>query len=138
MYVITRSYPFLRVLIDLFYESSPNKISDFIIGGHVKVISYSIMPYLDPIALSVWAMDDGSPSTSWSGLYLHTKSFTIPDVYRLAGMMHYQYGLTVNVQIHKNMPVIYIPSNQIAGFLKMVRPHFHSSMTYKLSGFKQQ
>lgn len=69
---------------------------------------------------------------------IHTKRFTFDDVYRLAGIMHYQYGLVVNVQRHKGKPVIYIPSAYMGRFIALVEPHFHQSITYKLSGLKQK
>jgi hypothetical protein len=76
-------------------------------------------------------MDDGA--TTPSGFYLHTKGFTFDEVYLLAGMLHYQFGLFCTVQNHSNTPVIYIKSESYSKFVSIVKPHFHTQMLYKLS-----
>ena len=77
-------------------------------------------------------MDDGSASSKGRTLYIHTKGFTFADVYLLAAMLHYNFGLVVNVQSHKDKPVIYIPSASIPLLRSIVMPHMHPSMLYKL------
>ncbi|KAF8204409.1 hypothetical protein K438DRAFT_1580080, partial [Mycena galopus ATCC 62051] len=39
-----------------------------------------------------------------SGFYFHTKGFTFSDVYLLAGMLHYNFGLHCTVQNHSLSP----------------------------------
>jgi hypothetical protein len=46
-------------------------------------------------------MDDNT------SFYLHTKGFTFAYVYRLAGMLHYVFGLVITIQNQANIPVIY-------------------------------
>jgi LAGLIDADG DNA endonuclease family/Cytochrome C oxidase subunit II, transmembrane domain len=119
----TRSYPYLSTLFELFYSLHN--------GKWVKVISSNLILYLDDIALAYWAMDDGASTVS--GFYLHTKSFTFIEVYKLAGMLHYLFGLNSNVQNHKGQPVIYITARSYSKFVSIVKPHFHSQMLYKLN-----
>jgi hypothetical protein len=76
-------------------------------------------------------MDDGAYTPS--GFYLHTKGFTFEEVYLLAGMLHYQFGLHCNVQRHSNTPVIYITARSLPRFVTLVKPHFHTQMMHKLS-----
>ncbi len=75
-------------------------------------------------------MDDGARTKS--GFYLHTKGFTFLDVYKLVAMLHYQFSLICSVQAHEGKPVIYIKVESMNQFRKIVTPHFHSSMMYKL------
>jgi len=53
-------------------------------------------------------MDDGAKSGT--SIYLHTKGFTFADVYKLAGMLHYVFGLIITVKNHENRPIIYVKS----------------------------
>jgi hypothetical protein len=75
-------------------------------------------------------MDDGAYAPS--GFYLHTKGFTFNEIYMLAGMLHYKFGLFVNVQSHKNTPVVYITAQSLVRFTNIVKPHFHPQLLYKL------
>jgi LAGLIDADG DNA endonuclease family len=75
-------------------------------------------------------MDDGALTKS--GFYLHTKGFTFLEVYKLVAMLHYKFSLICYVQDHEGRPVIYIKVVSMKQFYKIVTPHFHSSMMYKL------
>ena len=75
-------------------------------------------------------MDDGAFTPS--GFYLHTKGFTYPDVYRLAAILHYNFGLICTVQSHSGMPVIYVTAQSMPLFISIVKPHFYSGFFYKL------
>ena len=75
-------------------------------------------------------MDDGAYAVS--GYYFHTKGFTFLDVYRLAGMLHYKFNLSITVQSHENRPVIYIKSEYRLQFKSLIEKYMHPSMMYKL------
>jgi len=98
--VRTRSYPFFNELHELFYIKENGKWK--------KIISNDIINYLTPRALAFWVMDDGAATAS--GLYLHTEGFEYKDVYKLAGILNYNFNLNVTVQNHSNKPMIYIKS----------------------------
>lgn len=106
--VMTRSYPTMLILYNLFYTVTNRKA--------VKTINYDLLPYLDEIALAYWAMVDGAWTKS--GFYLHTKGFTYLEVYRLVGMLHYQFSLVCSVQNHEGRPVIYIKVESMNLFLR--------------------
>ncbi len=76
-------------------------------------------------------MDDGAKTES--GFYLHTKGFTFNEVYTLVGILHYNFGLICTVQSHENMPVIDITAASLDSFIRIVKPHFHPQMLYKLT-----
>jgi hypothetical protein len=67
---------------------------------------------------------------------LHTKGFTFEDVYKLAAMLHYMFGLIVTVQNYENRPVIYIPAKSLFLFKQLITPYMHSSMFYKFDKLK--
>lgn len=75
-------------------------------------------------------MDDGAFAVS--GFYFHTKGFTFKDVYTLAAILHYNFGLVCTVQNHKGMPVLYITAQSMPRFLDLVKPHFLPGFMYKL------
>lgn len=98
-------------------------------GSYVKHISPDLLYYLDPIAIAYWAMDDGT----WEqyGFSLATQGFTFDDVYRLAGILHYLYGIHCSVQNRSGKPGLYIKAKSMNVFCSIVKPHFHPSKTTK-------
>jgi len=100
LYFLSRSFPFLKNFHILFYT----KVND----QWVKYISDDLIFYLTPRVLAFRFMDDGAKSGT--SIYLHTKGFTFADVYKLAGMLHYVFGLIITVKNHENRPIIYVKS----------------------------
>lgn len=90
----TRSYPFFYFIKihKLFYTTINEKSTKF--------ISNDLISELIPRALAFWFMDDGVYAIL--GLYLHTKGFNFNDVYKLAGILHYNFDLNVTVLSHEN------------------------------------
>ena len=86
--------------------------------------------YFDALVLATLFMDDGSFAVS--GFYIHTKGFTFFDVYRLAGLLHYNFGLVCTVQDHEGRPVIYVTAESVSLFISIVKPHIHPRFYYKL------
>ena len=123
----TRSYPDFKILHKLFYL---NKGSLEGKNSYIKFLSEDLIHYLTPRALAYWFMDDGAYAVS--GYYLHTKGFTFIDVFRLAGMLHYKFNLSITVQSHENRPVIYIKSESRLHFINLIKNYMHPSMMYKL------
>lgn len=76
-------------------------------------------------------MDDGAFTPS--GFYLHTKGYTFQEVYKLAAILHYNFGLVCTIQSHENRPVIYIGAKELSKFKSLVTPYFLESMMYKFN-----
>lgn len=123
LYVYTRSYPLMNYLYSLFYVVGAG-------GNKIKVITWDLMPYLTPLAIAYWLMDDGTYRNGI--LILATDGFTFEDVYRLAAMLHSLYGFKVKVQKFNNNPRIVFSAADTKVLRSMVLPHRHSSMLYKL------
>src|ERR1700735_2330297 len=87
---------------------------------------------LTPLALAVWAMDDGCKVGY--GFKLSTNSFTLTEVQQLCAVLHEIYGLVFTVQDAGSSAgdqyVIYIASKSMELFRDIVRPHFHESILY--------
>lgn len=122
--VVTRSYPALVPLHELFYRVSVNG------NSYTKVITTDLLQYLNPVSLAYWAMDDGSRTPS--GFYFHTEAFTFKECYLLAAMLHYRFGLFSTIQLHAGKPMIKIAVKSMPLFRSIVSPHYHQSMLYKL------
>lgn len=123
--ILTRSYPFLKDLYDVFYIKGVN-------NKWIKIVPTEMYYWLNPIVLAYWSMDDGGNTSSGSGFYLHTKGFDFKSVYYLVGILHYKLGIICTVQDHENRPVIYITAKSKKRFIEMVRPYFHETLLYKL------
>jgi len=123
--ILTRNYPFLKNLYDVFYIKDVN-------NKWIKVIPTELYYWLNPIVLAYWSMDDGGNTSSGSGFYLHTKGFDFKSIYYLASLFHYKFDIICTVQNHENRPVLYITAKSKNKFVKLVRPYFHETLLYKL------
>ena len=85
------------------------------------------------MALAVWIMDDATLHKN-KGLRFCTNCFTLKEVQYLASVLEKQYSL--NTSIHKtgvvNQYGLYIPKSSMADLIKIVKPHIHPTMLYKL------
>lgn len=89
--------------------------------------------YLDTIALSYWFMDDGAKASSTSKGYVFcTHNFTRSDVNRLCNFINKRFNFDCSVRVDRNYFLIYLPSNNRDRFLKLIKPHIHKCMEYKL------
>ena len=120
-----------------FTYSSFNWIYDaFYPGGNRKIIPQLIESYLSPLVLAIWMMDDGT-SFKNKGFKFSTNSFTLNEVQFLCSVLKSKYNL--NTAIHKTGQVnqynIFIPKSSLDDLIKIVKPHFHPTMFYKISNF---
>lgn len=106
----------------------------FYVNG-VKVVPSWFGEYLSPLALAIWIMDDGGAVSA--GLKLATNSFTRTDVEFLCSVLYSKYGLVAIVHSAgvPNQYSIYINQASMPLLSKIVGPHMHPSMTYKLNGY---
>lgn len=99
-----------------------------------KVIPKILDQYLSPMALAIWIMDDGTLFKN-KGLKFFTNSFTLKEIQYLSILLKNKYS--INSSIHKltavNQYNLYIPKSFLNNLIKIVKPHFHPSMYYKLN-----
>ena len=116
VYFTTRQLTAITELHTLFY---PNGI---------KRVPFNIGSLITEKSLAYWAMDDGNNHNS--GYILNTSGFTLEDVKLLQAALYDNWAL--NTSIHSRNR-FYINNDSKNKFLELIRPHFHSSMLYKIN-----
>ena len=67
-----------------------------------------------------------------TGLILNTQSFSLKECLQLISILNYKYGLTCNIFMQRNLPVIYIAGKSMRKLKPKVMPYILPSMVYKL------
>lgn len=102
----------------------------------IKIVPACIDIYLTPLALAVWIMDDGCLIKD-RGLKISTNSFSLEEVQYLSSIISKKYG--INTSCIKagaiNQYVIYFPKSTLPNLVKIVKPHVHPTMYYKLGKY---
>jgi hypothetical protein len=132
-YYRINSYTFYSFnwLYDLFYEQKNGKSAQW-----VKTINPVLKEYINPMALAVWFMDDGSKSKTQ--YRIATCNFSKEDCKTLSNIINQKFGFSSTVQIcrtvnsNKQYYQIYIPKKDVALFNSIVDPYMVQSMRYKL------
>ena len=104
----------------------------FYVNGK-KVIPKIIKKLLDPLALAVWFMDDGSFKSNKHHTYIfHTTGFSKKDLLIIKNALQEKFG--INVRLHKQYDKwrIYICSDSAQKFKDLISPYIIPSLKYKL------
>ena len=112
--------------------SSLNWVHDLWYIDRKKIVPKTIGHYLNPLALAIWIMNDGSKSGK--GLKLSTNSFSFSDCVFLTEVLSQNFNIKSNVQSAgcADQYVIYIWKESMPLLREIVLPYVHSSMKYKL------
>lgn len=101
--------------------------------GNKKIVPSRIGKLLTPLALAVWYMDDGSiKSDAHSAVLLNTHGFDSLSVKRLQIALEKKFGIKTKLKKQKDGIQIYLPSETIEMFKKLIEPFIIASMRYKL------
>ena len=115
----TRSLKCFNYYRELFYHNREKRIPQ------------NIKDLLTPVSLAYWAMDDGTAERN--GFKLCTDSFLKDEVIILMEVLKDKFSLGCTLREHNsNQYRIYIRVSSMDKFRSLVKPHFHSSMKYKL------
>jgi hypothetical protein len=115
LYFVTRQLTSITELHTLFYQEGR------------KIVPFNIVSLLTEKSLAYWAMDDGN--NHQSGYILNTSGFTLDDVKLLQRALNNNWNIETSIHSRNRL---YINSSSKDKFIKLVKPHFHSSMLYKL------
>lgn len=115
-YFTTRQLTAITELHKLFYNEGR------------KIVPLNIGSLLTEKSLAYWVMDDGDNHRS--GYILNTSGFTLNDVKVLQAVLYDNWGLETSIHSRNR---IYVNSSSKKNFLNLIRPHFHSSMLYKIN-----
>jgi hypothetical protein len=89
---------------------------------------------LTPLIIAIWFMDDGSKTTS--GYVFSTNCFSLEEVIKLSDrLLHF--NIKTNITQAGNNYIIYVRSESVDSFNKLILPHMCDSMLYKIH-FKQE
>jgi hypothetical protein len=114
----TRQHPEITEFLNMFYENERKKIPSGIV--------------LDPIALAVWYMDDGS-KTKKNDVYLNTQQFSFNDQRKLLRALQ-KIGIRARLNKDKKYYRIRIYKESIPKFMEIIKSIVVDSMKYKIVG----
>ena len=118
----TVSHPFLKEAHAICYSANGK-----------KDISAQWLEHIDPLALAVWYMDDGSLNKRTHTVVLCTNSFSREGQLLAIDFLKNRYGITAVLEPRRNnQTVIRINASQSRKFMDIVSPHVPDCMKYKL------
>jgi len=121
-----------RYEFNTFTFRSFNWIHEMFYHKGKKVIKPLIENYMTPLCLAIWISDDGC----WAkpGVRIATNCFSYSEIELLVKILKNKFNLDCTIQLLKtsNNYSIYIKSSSIPTLRKILLPHMHSSMKYKL------
>jgi len=111
----------LRVYAQKFYQNKK------------KIIPKDIDKIITPQSLAIWFMDDGSiKSKAHKALVIHTHGYSKSDLELIAKVLQKKFGLKVGLQKQYDKWRLYIFSESVDNFKKIILPYILPSMQYKL------
>ena len=99
--------------------------------GKKEVPRELIASGMDPLALAIWIMDDGS--REGKQLRINSQSFSEDENHFLADVLRAKLGIEATINRDKKQFRLRISQASMPKLIEMVRPHFIPSMLYKLS-----
>jgi len=101
-----------------------------------KRLPKEILHELTPLALAVWFMDDGTLHPK-GGAYLYVYKLFIDEAEFVKQLFEEKFNIKCKIYILKSgrmagKPEIYFPKEEFEKFKKLIRPHIHPTMLYKL------
>ena len=101
--------------------------------GRKKRIPRLFEKLIDPLALAIWFMDDGSFKSSHHKTYIiHAVGYTKSDLESVQKILVKKFGIKVALHKQYDRWRIYFLSETANKFRKLIEPHMIPSMKYKL------
>lgn len=114
----TRTAPLFSEWHGIFYEDGRKRIPT------------DLPKLLDPLAMAVWYMDDGS--ADHCGLTIQTHNFLAEEVASVVETLAERFSLTVNPRKNKSHLLLYIGRSSVSRFTELVGEHVLPELRYKL------
>jgi len=137
-----------------FEGSKPNRrgtsitnasISDFIINycevNNKKTINKKWINEINPIALSIWYMDDGYcnfNNKQRPRAIFNTQSFSVKEVKLLKNMLKNKYNIISNIYYDKGLPILSLNADSTEILFSIIFPYICKSMKYKLPKYYEK
>lgn len=98
-----------------------------------RVVPKMINSFLDPLALAVWFMDDGSYKSAKHKTYIiHAVGYTRSELELLSKILQSKFGLDVRVHRQYDKYRLYVASSSAQKFKELIERYIIPSMKYKL------
>lgn len=98
-----------------------------------KIIPKMIDKIITPQSLAIWFMDDGSiKSKAHKALVIHTHGYSKDDLLLITKVLDQKFGLKIGLQKQYDKWRLYIFSESVDNFKKIISPYILPSMQYKL------
>jgi recombination protein RecA len=99
-----------------------------------KIIPKTIDKMITPQSLAIWFMDDGSiKSKAHKTLLIHTQGYSKDDLELITKVLQEKFGLKIGLQKQYDKWRLYIFSESVDNFKKIISPHILPSMRYKFN-----
>lgn len=95
-----------------------------------KIVPTDIADLLEPVAVAVWLMDDGTADRA--GVSFQTHSFRIDEVKVLATALQERYALRTSLHRNKGAHVVYVHGSSVPALAALVAPSILPELAYKL------
>ena len=96
-----------------------------------KLVPRSIAKLIDPMALAIWIMDDGSYSKN--KIDISTYSFTLTEIYLLQRVMLSKFKIQMNFYKDRDKGYrVYCNMKETQKLIEVIRPYIIKSMMYKI------
>ena len=105
------------------------KVSGYRCG--TKIVPKSISGLIDPMALAIWIMDDGSYSKG--RIDISTYSFSLSEIKLLQVVIHERF--TIDMNFYKDRDIgyrMYCNTKQTQKLIEVIHPYIIKSMMYKI------
>lgn len=121
---VTLTHPIFTHYYQLFYKN--NK----------KVVTDEVANSIDPLALAVWIMDDGS--AEYAGLSIQTHSFSKAEVSLLIDAIKKNIGIQASKRINKGKYIIYFPFRTLSELKRKLGKYILPEFEYKFIPYREK
>lgn len=98
-----------------------------------KIIPKMIDKIITPQSLAIWFMDDGSiKSKTHKSLLIHTHGYSKDDLLLITKVLEKKFGLKIGLQKQYDKWRLYVYSESVDNFKKIILRYILPSMQYKL------
>lgn len=99
-----------------------------------KIIPNMIDKMITPQSLAIWFMDDGSiKSKAHKALVIHTHGYSRNDLELITKVLENKFGLKIGLQKQYDKWRLYIYSDSVDNFKRIISPYMLPSMRYKFN-----
>ena len=121
---VTLTHPIFTHYYQLFYKNTK------------KIVTNEVANNIDPLALAVWIMDDGS--AEYAGLSIQTHSFSTAEVSLLIKAIKKNLGIQTTMRMNKGKYIIYFPFKTLHELKSKLGKYFLPEFKYKLVPYREK